>query len=415
LAASQVVVLGRIEKLRNALVKEPLNPANRTVPSAASQRAIDLKSARHLLSKDLNSLRVQGETTAQLLESIELKIRSAADLLRYKTTNVGRLDVVECPTCHRELDPDTFSLHQQSEESVAAHIAALERDRALVRGNAREIARATAITTVELTKVDEDLRNAESALQMITESSGPVREQMANLAVELAAAERENGRLKEVSGELDELQAEIDDWISNASVRGEKAGASSDLSQRIRAFTAALFIYLKAFGHTALLSPNHGELRLDDPRDPYVPYLDGRRLRSAGSASDHPRLVAAYSLALAVASEEIAGLHPGFVLLDEPLQQNPDPLHRKLFLDFLCSGLPHRTQVQTIIFTALLPDELSRLKLTSTRVIEPQGGHFLKLVKAPAEDPTEAQHVSGQQATPSSVGTSGEEVGDTGD
>jgi hypothetical protein len=413
LAASQVVVLGRIEKLRNALVKEPLNPANRSAPAGASQRAIDLKSARHSLSKDLNALRVQGETTAQLLESIELKIQSATDLLRYKTTNVGRLDVVECPTCHRDLDPDTFSLHQQSEESVAAHIAALERDRALLRSNAREIARATTITTVELTRVDEELQNAESALQMITQSSGPVREQMAKLAVDLASAERESGRLQEVSTELDELQSEIGSWIASASVRGEKADASSDLSQRVRKFTAALLIYLKAFGHTALLSTNHGELRLDDPRDPYVPYLDGRRLRSTGSASDHPRLVAAYSLALAIASEEAAGLHPGFVLLDEPLQQNPDPDHRRLFMDFLCSGLPHKTEVQTIIFTALLPYELERLKQTSTRLIEPQGEHFLKLIKAPEENPTEAEDASGQESAPSPVGISGDELGDT--
>ena len=94
------------------------------------------------------------------------------------------------------------------------------------------------------------------------------------------------------------------------------------------------------------------------------------------------------------------GLHPGFVLLDEPLQQNPDPEHRKLFLDFLCNGLPHKTRVQTIIFTALLPDELKRLKLTTTRLIEPKGDHLLQLVKSPLDSQSEQPDVSGSSDKP---------------
>jgi hypothetical protein len=66
----------------------------------------------------------------------------------------------------------------------------------------------------------------------------------------------------------------------------------------------------------------------------YVPYLGARRLRSSGSASDHCRVIVAYVLALAEASAEKSGLHPGFTLLDEPFQQNPDDPHRDLFVSF---------------------------------------------------------------------------------
>jgi ABC-type molybdenum transport system ATPase subunit/photorepair protein PhrA len=42
---------------------------------------------------------------------------------------------------------------------------------------------------------------------------------------------------------------------------------------------------------------------------------------------------------LAQASVQVDGLHPGLVVLDEPLQQNPDPKHRERFLSFLSNEL----------------------------------------------------------------------------
>jgi type I site-specific restriction-modification system R (restriction) subunit len=44
------------------------------------------------------------------------------DGLRLKSTGVGRIDHIECPTCHRDLDPSTFSLSKQSAEEIEAHI-----------------------------------------------------------------------------------------------------------------------------------------------------------------------------------------------------------------------------------------------------------------------------------------------------
>jgi hypothetical protein len=92
-------------------------------------------------------------------------------------------------------------------------------------------------------------------------------------------------------------------------------------------------------------------------------------------------------LALAAASEFVGGLHPGFVVLDEPLQQNPDEKHRNLFIDFLISNTARNLKVQTIVFTWLQEPELKRLTESGVRVINPTAGHFLTLVKPPAEMP----------------------------
>jgi hypothetical protein len=112
----------------------------------------------------------------------------------------------------------------------------------------------------------------------------------------------------------------------------------------------------------------------------YIPYFDERRLRSLGSASDQSRLIAAYALALAASTSGSGGLHPGLVLLDEPLQQNPDPDHRDRFIQFLSRQLARSAGVQTIIFTSLTTAEVARLRRQGVNVRTPEGKKLLQLV-----------------------------------
>jgi hypothetical protein len=145
-------------------------------------------------------------------------------------------------------------------------------------------------------------------------------------------------------------------------------------------------MYLLALGHSAVKPQTADAVSLDEQ---YVPFMNGRRVRSLGSASDQARLVAAYSLALAAASRELIGNHPGFVVLDEPLQQNPDPKHRELFVNFLTEQLAQQSQFQTLIFTSLFDPEIERLRASGTAVIMPPGEHFLKLERVHSDNPNE--------------------------
>jgi hypothetical protein len=379
ISRSQRASLDRIAQLRSKLTTGGLDEGN-SLPAAASQTAIDLKARRNELSEQLNTLRLQKDNAEQLTVTIEHKIKSAGDLLRYKQTHVGRLQVVECPTCHRDLDVETFSLQQQSEELVAAHLQALNRDRLLMIENLNSVGRSIGTTTAELSIIDDQLRTAESALRLVTASISPAREQMASLAIELSAAEREYQRLQDVADEIESLQKQINEWIGSVGSSENVIPSETDLKARIDRFSTALLEYLRALGHMALMKPVSGQFYLDAQ---YTPYLDGRRLRSLGSASDQSRLVAAYTLALAVTSEAMFGNHPGFVVLDEPLQQNPDPDHRKLFVRFLSAGLPTKTKIQVIIFTNLTGEEIKQLKTEGREVKEPEGDHFLQLVPEP--------------------------------
>lgn len=390
LGEQQAALRGRVETLRAFLTQGQLDPNSASAPSDASQSVVELKDQRHKRREELRVLRRQHSDQLDLIASIEHRLHSARDVLRLKKEGIGRIEIVECPTCHRSIDPSTFQLTAQSTESVEAHIAALERDRILVRDNMTSSEAQIIRLSADLSGVEGRLREAERALGTVNQAIGASREQLAKTASDLATAETEIERVAETARELLGLQTQINDWITKAGAAETIAGDSADLDQRLKEFTLRLLELLTALGHSAILSQPEPNLRLDDH---YIPHLGPRRLRSLGSASDHSRLVAAYVLALAVASEAKAGLHPGFVVLDEPLQQNPDDPHRERFTDFLTGETAQALKVQTIVFTYLRGTELERLREKGVNVITPDIDHFLQLVR-----PQETEELEGTEA-----------------
>ena len=376
LARERVRLTELTERQRNTLTTDPFDAANVSAPIGASQKVIDLKERRHQLNGELRNLRVQYGQADALVSSLEHRIQAASDVLRLKASGVGRFDTVECPTCHRDLAPESFSLSQQSQHSVEAHIESLKRDRELISKNVQSLAARLGTTQAEILNRDEELRHAERALEAVNAATGTIREQLVQAAANLATTERSMERVTQTVHELTALQKEVDAWRKEALESQRVGPGASDLDQRVGAFTKALRTYLLALGHSAVRPANVEGVRLDED---YVPQMETRRLRSLGSASDKPRVIAAYSLALAAASRAVTGLHPGIVVLDEPLQQNPDDPHRNLFSEFLSKDLAQAGDFQTIIFTSLRVSEVKLLREHGTTVVTPAGEHFLRL------------------------------------
>lgn len=366
----------RVEILRKALTEAPIDAEDASAPSAVSQRVIELKRRRHKLSEDASTSRSQVEQTEILLESLRDRLSAAEDLYRLKTVGIGRIDHIECPTCHRGLDPATFALSSQSSESVENHIEALKRDRDLMARNLVSMNATLTAIYAELEVVSSEFREAERALMNVTSAIGTVREKLAQTAAELASAERTVDRTVDTSKAIEVWQSEIDAWVNEARGATLATMVSSDFSARKNIFSQALASYLLAFGHSAVSSGNLAAVSLNEQ---YTPMLNQKRLRSLGSASDQSRLIAAYTLALADASSKVRGLHPGLVILDEPLQQNPDPKHRELFLSFLSKELAKKVPFQVVIFTSLRQTEITQLRRGGVSVATPEGSKFLKL------------------------------------
>ena len=128
------------------------------------------------------------------------------------------------------------------------------------------------------------------ALQAVNAATSTMREQLVQAAANLAATERLLDRLSQTVEELAALQAEVEDWGTQAGAALEMDHGTSDLGRRVQLFRSALGRYLIGLGHSAVAPENVEEVRLGEN---YMPYVGHRRLRSLGSASDRPRMVAA--------------------------------------------------------------------------------------------------------------------------
>ncbi len=375
LVSEQSRLSEKVRALRTRLTQEGLDPTSAAASSDASQTVIELKAQRHALREELRSARSQKIDQDRVAESLEHRIRAAKDLVRLKSAGIGRLESLECPTCHRDLDHSTFGLVEQAPHVVEAHIDALQRDRVLVKENISSSLDQITRLSAQIERTEEQLRAAERSLKIVNLTAGNVREQLAKIATDIAATERELERNLQVAAELDRLQAEIDAWITEARQVAEAMPSQGDLVMRRETFLEALRNHLLVLGHHGVSKENADRIALDEI---YTPYLDGRRLRSIGSASDHARLVMAHALSIAETSEMVAGHHPGFVVFDEPLQQNPDKIHRDLFVRFLeeLSGEPLPYNV--LIFTSLLASEVARLRTVGVNVYAPTTAHFLE-------------------------------------
>ena len=269
---------------------------------------------------------------------------------------------------------------EQTAPEVQAHIEALKRDRALTRRTLDAVMMTIRAMEAQIAGLDIEFHNAQRTLDDVSASVGPVREQIIRAAANLAAQERSIERLDATAAEIDEIQTAINAWLEDAKAARILDGASTDIDRRTSVFTRAFGQYLRALGHSAAIAYGVDTLRLDQGK--YEPYLGHRRLRALGSGSDPARLVGAYSLALAGASATLNGLHPGIVILDEPLQQNPDTVHRKLFLDFLSKSHAKESAFQTLVFTFLNESEVEKLRDNGASVITVEG-HLLGPVPEP--------------------------------
>lgn len=346
----------------------------RNAPAGASQRVIELKQALHSLNAALADTRIQRLDAEDLLGSLKHRIQAATDVLRLKTTGVGHLEHIECPTCHQEIAPELFRLRVQSIESIRQHIEVLDRDRLLVRQNVKACTEAQIRLEAEASRVDRELAQAQKDLLLIGRSVVG-REQVLATSAELRRVEAKLDQLDSRLESLRELQHETDSWIAKTRAVLVLPAEQRDQRRR-RAFVEELRAYLLDLGHTGVDGVSVETLNLQDA----VPYLGSRRLSSTGSASDQPRLVAAYTLALASAAKQLGGFHPGFVLLDEPLQQNPDDKHRSLFVKFLTTQLAQSVRFQTVIFTHLFKPEVARLVAAGVPIKVLDGRFLLQLV-----------------------------------
>ncbi|MGN6106577.1 MAG: hypothetical protein ACTHU0_15835 [Kofleriaceae bacterium] len=370
--AKETARLGkRIEELRTRVTKGKTDQEATSNVSAASGAVVTLKQRRHELQVRLASLRAQLRDQQRLLRTVEDRLKSAKDLRRLKADGIGILPKAECPTCHQSVDPEMLDLHQQSTMSLDLHIGQLDHQRKHL-GHSVEALHAEVIeASVQAEVLERDFIQAERTLQLVNESTSPLREAMIKATNDLLAAEQELARIRNLRDDINSIEERMRAW-STRTMATFGPQQETDGTSSTDAFLAKLRQHLVALGCAGVTTKDAPSVELDEH---YLPTLRSRWVRSLGSASDRARLIVAYTLALL----ETGAHHPGFVAYDEPLQQNPDPDHRSRFIKFLLERGPSIKR-QVLVFTSFSDSEVAQLREAgvSVQLVE---GKFLRPVE----------------------------------
>ncbi|WP_147452046.1 hypothetical protein [Corallococcus sp. CA041A] len=367
-------------QLRTALNRDRTASQGASPVAAVSSRAIQLKEAIHQKKQLINTLRQQLLGQEELIQTTETRVSSAKDLLHLKRNNIGFPQHTECPTCMRALDVEELDLDNQGLDTITRHISTLERDRDALRTSLSATRTEIEGAVRELANAEDEFFAAERNLELMQSAAGPQREALVGTAIQIIDLERSIERNRKAANDLLELQKLIDDWnivFSTFSRTLEEKDSRLDAAKE-SAFIATFRNTLLDLGYAKLSESSVKTVRLDEH---YTPYLEHRRLRSIGSGSDRARLVCAFSAALLQTSLNLGGHHPGLLLWDEPLQQNPDDAHRAIFCDTLIGLAKHLTGGQLLIMTHLREDEVKVLKRSEINLtVLPSHERFLRVI-----------------------------------
>lgn len=376
-AKEQRRLVDRVDALRSRITKGKIDTETTAETADASGRVVAMKQRRHELQLLLSTLRAQLTEQQRLHGTIEGRLKSAKDLRRFKVEHIGILPKAECPTCHQSVDPAHLELSPHSAESLDVHVAQLDRERLMLAANTERLRGEVLDAATQANRLEDEFGAAEQSLKMVNQTVGPARATLVKLSGDLIQAERDLQRSRDLQVQLHSLQARIRQWVDRAKGAAADDSAVADDKEPLTAFLTRFRKYVVDLGCAGVPEDSAYLVKVDES---YVPTFHGRLLRSFGSASDRARLVTAYVTAL----NEVGQQHPGFVVLDEPLQQNPDEKHRDRFLHFLAADAATMKR-QAIVFTALDSSQVQRLQKAgvAVRVLE---GKFLRRVEPPPED-----------------------------
>jgi hypothetical protein len=366
----------RIEEIQSELNDRAV-PGEKDESKALSTRVIELKGRLHSKSEGFERLRSQYREQLSVQRSLELRLQSARDLLRLRSQNVGLPASVECPTCHQRMSAETANLHIHHDDEIQRSIEVLVAERSAIRRAATQLESEINVAEAYIRETRSDLARANQELELMDHAVGRDREADIARLGGLLELRRGIDRLEEVQATCSRLREWIRSWKADySSYQGEMGQAGlGDEERRVEAYRKGIFAWLRLLRHCEVVDADASEEALSFDAA-YFSKVEGRYLRYAGAGSDRARLVLAHVLALHQCSTLNGGHHPGFVLLDEPLQQNADETHRRALVDAFAKAWSQPTG-QRIVLTYLTAEETQRL-IEAGAPIQTLSGRFIE-------------------------------------
>jgi hypothetical protein len=334
----------------------------------AEQTVRQLAARRHVLDQRRDLIVADLESVTERLASVASDRQRAMDLMRLRrlgsTLEVGVVADDTCPTCAQRLDErhvatghiasldDTIAVLEAERQTLVAMQASASERNAELREAAANLTREQSVARQRVRILREELSGPGNAPSIVD-----LQERL-ELRDRVAAVSRVEDTAFAVDEDLDRLAGEFAD--TRRAILALEAQAQSDSDARaIDAFRRSFTAQLSEYG---LRSLPPTEVTLDE--NTFVPINDGIELAfdltMGMSASDTIRTKWAYFVGLAdAASTAENGHHVGFLVLDEPRQQETDRVSVGALVRRLTQTTSRGTQV--VFATSEDPEELREI------------------------------------------------------
>jgi hypothetical protein len=320
-----------------------------------------LSRSRQSVHEEQRNLEMLDKRISAAERDIE-KNRDVLRLKQYGAYQEGSLKDGECPTCHQPVEDVLLDqANRNSPMSIENNIEFLREQK-----RAAELLRRSSIRAKEA-KRQVVVRNAEAAMRtrqkikdLKTDLTNDARIPAVSDIREIVTLEEKVRRYEQTLEDVDAAASEFDElatrWHKILIKESELPSSvfSKDDEAKLEGLTKRFRENLSAFGFTSK-KPTAIKLSADN----YQPVMEEGNFEMSfdASASDHIRLVWAYTLALQQVADLFDTNHLGISFYDEPAQQQVSKSSNERFYEM--AGRLNRENNQVVITTS---EDLTRLE-----------------------------------------------------
>ncbi|TCI51972.1 hypothetical protein EVJ24_12645 [Exiguobacterium sp. SH1S21] len=339
-----------------------------------SQLQNELNSIRQDLNLEKNNQKSMNENLEHL--EIDLKRNQEAEKLYRLGSNLDlSFSHHICPTCNQSVEDSLMPSETSIQPlDLKENIKFIKEQISTLKFGVQQSKNVLKNKYSKYAAIAEHLDNARRELRLYKEELNenpqlPTKrelEKLVELKILLKTLLKANESFEKIEQRFESIKIEWEDYLFRKKSLPKNYFSSLD-NKKIDNFEKEFLNLLETFSFSSI---NTNEIRIS--LDKYTPTVSGFDIKFGSSASDNIRLIWSYMLAMYKTSQNFNGNHPGFIVFDEPGQQQMAVKSQKQLFEVLST-----TKVQTIVGTSLEPEEIEELTKNLTLNVIDLGEEYI--------------------------------------
>ncbi|MCW5827504.1 MAG: hypothetical protein KIT38_13255 [Gemmatimonadaceae bacterium] len=353
---------------------------------AEERRVRELDTALNDCVRSIDAVSADLARASGRRRALEEDLQRAKDVRTLQRLGADRIEVLrrdECPTCQQSIE---LALLPEIRErasppmSIAENIEYLEDQLAVVSVAANDSESALSDLELKRKSLSSDLSEARRAVrelkrELVSHPSAPDLSAAAEAVRLEERVEAVVGAMSQLNELSDRLVALSVEWGQARSLLAElPLDRFSEIDRaKVSTFRDSFTTQLAQYGFESVSNPS--EIQIDE--DTFKAGYRGFDLQFDLSGSDMTRATWAYRTALLEVSRQFETNHPGFLIIDEPQQQNPSQESVEAFLRRAGKSLEGSQQV--VVATSETSDSIRKMTAgIECQLIDLGDGHLLR-------------------------------------